>query len=333
MKRTLLRYLACPRCGCEFSLEASEQENDHVVSGTLLCGSCGESYPVIGGIPRILPRSKSRVEKRTADIFGFEWKKFSAHYPVFREQFLDWIYPVGSDFFRDKVVLDAGCGMGRHLTLSAEFGAGQVIGVDASEAVEAAYDHTKDMGNVHVIQADIYHLPLKPVFDYAYSIGVLHHLPQPGEGFMKLAGLLKPGGAVSAWVYGRENNGFAVNIVSPLRRHVISKLPRVVSYMLSFAITFLLYPVTLAYRGLSGLAPRAVSRLPFGTYFLYLSRFNFRFNWANVFDHITAPIAYYLSREEFGTWFGEAGLIDVTITHRNKNSWRGHGKKPCSGSL
>ena len=52
-----------------------------------------------------------------------------------------------------------------------------IVAVDLSEAVDLAFAATRGIENAHVIQADIYHLPLRAVFDYAFSVGVLHHLP------------------------------------------------------------------------------------------------------------------------------------------------------------
>jgi hypothetical protein len=46
-----------------------------------------------------------------------------------------------------------------------------------------------------------------------------------------------------------------------------------------------------------------------------------------VFDHLVAPVAFYLSRDEFETWFQHSDLRDVQISWRNQNSWRGFGRK------
>ena len=56
-----------------------------------------------------------------------------------RKEFLGWISPLTPRDFGDRVVLDAGCGKGRHIFLAAQFKARTVVGVDLSDAVEAAY--------------------------------------------------------------------------------------------------------------------------------------------------------------------------------------------------
>jgi len=65
--------------------------------------------------------------------------------------------------------------------------------------------------------------------------------------------------------------------------------------------------------------------LPSHDYVYSLSAFNFRQNYNIVFDHLVAPVAFYLKRDEFEGWFQKRSLRDVRISWRNKNSWRGFG--------
>src|SRR5258705_12087780 len=106
---------------------------------------------------------------------------------------LGWMAPVGRDAFAGRRVLDAGCGKGRHLRLAAAFGAKEVIGVDLGPAVDAAARNTVDLDNVHVVQGDLTRPPFRrESMDLIYSIGVLHHLPEPEAGFRALAPILRP---------------------------------------------------------------------------------------------------------------------------------------------
>jgi len=266
---------------------------------------------------------------RTADTFGWEWQEFTRLHgsdEVYHEQFLDWIDPIQPDFFRNKVVLDGGCGMGRFSAASAAFGARDVLAIDLSDAVEAAYQNTKHLPNVHVVQADIYHLPFSRPFDFAFSIGVLHHLPDPEGGFRSIVGHLKPGGSVFAWVYGRENNGWIVHLVNPMRVRFFSRLPRQVLYAFSLAATVVLHPLLkllyLPANRLALLRPMA-KLLPYNGYLSWLAQFGFRHNHHVIFDHLVAPTAFYITRDEFRAWFAKASLSEPRISWRNQNSWRG----------
>jgi SAM-dependent methyltransferase len=113
------------------------------------------------------------------------------------------VAPIEPTFFRGKVGLDAGCGFGRSLYYAASYGA-DTIGMDLSEAVEAARENTRPLAGAHVIQADIFAPPIRPrVLDFVYSIGVLQHLPDPRAGFLTLTRLLAPGAPAFVWVYPR----------------------------------------------------------------------------------------------------------------------------------
>jgi len=55
-----------------------------------------------------------------------------------------------------------------------------VVAADLSRATDAAYANTRYRSNVHVVQADMHHLPFRTDpddFDFVFSIGVVHHLP------------------------------------------------------------------------------------------------------------------------------------------------------------
>ena len=322
MKSKLLELLRCPSCRGSLKLknDVDQQTHDEVETGTLVCETCHLNYPIRGGIPRFVNASTA-----TAENFGAQWLEFDQVDESYHtRQFLDWIHPVTPDFFRDKVVLEAGCGKGRHTRLIASWGARAVVGVDFSDAVDAARRNTRDLENVHIIQADILNLPLKRSFEYAFSVGVLHHLPDPHAGFIALADRLVPGGAVSAWVYGRENNEWIVRVINPVRERFTSKLPFSALYYLSYVPSAMLYAVLkLVYAPLRG---RAIGRrLFYGDYLGYISGFPFREIHNIVHDHLTAPIAYYISREEFTDWYREVNAKNVEISWHNRNSWRGFG--------
>ncbi len=319
MKRALLPLLACPACSAALRLETTDRDGDEIVAGALACDPCGRAFPVRHGVPRFAGAS---AETATARNFGAEWAMFDEIAARDERQLRDWIAPVTPDFVRASAVLEAGCGKGRHTRLLAEWGAAPVVAVDASAAADVAYRHTRHLPNAHVIQADLYRLPLRPVFDYALSVGVLHHLADPRAGFDAIVGKLRPGGAVSVWVYGRENNGWIIRTIDPIRRGITSRVPPRLLYWLTLPIALLVF---LASRVVARFPPNgAIGRLlPYREYLTYVSRFPLREIHCIVFDHLHAPIAWYLPRPEFDAWFRRPGAASVTIGWHNRNSWRG----------
>jgi SAM-dependent methyltransferase len=332
LKKRLLPYLVCPSCcgTIELSAGTPQEPEEEIIEGELHCHSCAASFPIIRGVPRFANPEKVESDKAaTAAGFGWQWQHFTQDDPRYAEQFLGWIAPVTPEFFRDKVVLEGGCGKGRHTQLAAHWGAKDVIGIDLSSAVETAFASTRGLGNVHIIQADIYHLPLARSFDYAFSVGVLHHLPDPRAGFISLASKVKPGGHLSAWVYGAENNEWITRWVNPVRETLTSRISLRVLLQLSklpagglYLATKLIYgPLNKTKNG-SSLA----QHLFYNEYLKAIAPFGWREQHTIVFDHLAAPTAFYISREEFESWWRDVRASDVEIGWHNKNSWRGRGR-------
>ncbi len=164
------------------------------------CTGCGGKFPIIAGIPRFVG-SEDYVGN-----FGFEWtthaqtqldgKESNATEKQFREEM-----KINPEDMRGKMVLDAGCGMGRYAEVASRFGA-RVIGMDLSRAVESAHKNLGDRENVQIVQANLLKLPFPDqTFDFIYSIGVLHHTPNCEATFRGLVRLLKPGGKIVIWLY------------------------------------------------------------------------------------------------------------------------------------
>jgi SAM-dependent methyltransferase len=331
LKERLLQYLSCPSCGGPISLASDKQrEAEEIMEGRLACAACSRSWPIVRGVPRFASLDEVEAEKAaTAAGFGWQWQHFTQADDKYEQQFLGWIAPVAPEFFKDKVVLEGGCGKGRHTQLAAQWGAREVIGVDLSAAVETAFAATRHLPNAHVVQADIYNLPFARAFDYAFSVGVLHHLPDPRGGFKSLASKVKAGGHISAWVYGAENNEWITRWVNPLRHRLTSRMnPRVLLQLskipaaIVFAATKLVYgPLNRSSSGAS-----LARHLFYNDYLNAIAPFGWREQHTIVFDHLIAPTAFYISREEFADWWREVGAGEVNITWHNSNSWRGFGR-------
>lgn len=309
---------------------SEEQQQSEIINGKLTCDACSAVFPITRGIPRFAKLDEIDADKRdTAAGFGWQWQHFTQEDARYAEQFLGWIHPVTPEFFRNKVVLEGGCGKGRHTQLAAQWGAGEVIGVDLSAAVETAYRATVEFENVHIVQADIFHLPLKRVFDFAFSVGVLHHLPDPRGGFTSLASKVKPGGSVAAWVYGAENNEWITRWVNPVREKITSRMNRKTLLHLSKLPTAGLYLATKLLYGPLNKSKRGATiaqRLFYNDYMSAIADFGWREQHTIVFDHLVAPTSFYIAREDFEEWWRDVKAEDVIITWHNKNSWRGVGK-------
>jgi SAM-dependent methyltransferase len=309
MRETALAYLACPACRRELSLEAHERAGDgHVLEGELGCASCGGRFPIRRGVPRFA----SDVPD-TAARFGEQWKTFR-HMARYQEAWLKaWLDPLGPADFAGKAVLEAGCGKGRHTVVVAGWGARAIVALDLGDAVDVAFEHTRAIPSVHVVQGDLLAAPVRGAFDVVFSVGVLHHLPEPRAGFEALRPLVRPGGKIAVWVYGRESNEWIVRYVDPVRLGLTARITPRALYWLSLPPSAAL-----------ALATRVWRRwMPYGEYLAKLGTLPLREVHNIVFDQLVAPIAHYLPEDEVRRWFASDDLTEVRIAWHNRNSWRG----------
>lgn len=318
MRPPAVALLACPECGGALALEARERADDgHVMEGSLTCGGCRRSYAVRRGVPRLVAAGVTHASSVTADRFATEWTTFD-HDGEYQEEWLRaWLDPIGPDDLRRKRVLEGGCGMGRHTRVVAAWGARDVVALDLGSAVEVAFARTRHLPNAHVVQGDLLHPPVQRCFDVAFSIGVLHHVPDPRAGFEALVGRVVEGGLIAIWVYGAERNEWITRFVNPIRERVTSRLPHRALFWLTWAPSYALSAGLACYR-----LPVLASRLPDAPYLKRLARLPAREVHVIVYDQLTPPIAYYLPGDEVRRWFDRPGLTDVRVAWHNANSWR-----------
>ena len=220
--------LACPGCRAELPPVARWPAQG------VVCSGCDTRYPIVDGIPRFV-QSDGYVGN-----FSFEWR---AHRRVqldtdadgesertFREK-----TGLTPDDVRGKLVLDAGCGMGRFAEVVSRWG-GQVIGVDLSHAVESAAENLRERDNVLILQANLFALPFPPAsFDVIYSMGVLHHTPDCEAAFRGLVPFLAPGGRIAIWLYAQDG-GLWMRFSDAYRRVSVHLPPRLLHALCGIAV-------------------------------------------------------------------------------------------------
>ena len=55
MKKNLMEILACPVCKGELELKIEAEDGDEIITGSLFCANCDETYPIEDAIPNLLP--------------------------------------------------------------------------------------------------------------------------------------------------------------------------------------------------------------------------------------------------------------------------------------
>ncbi|HET9388208.1 MAG TPA: methyltransferase domain-containing protein [Steroidobacteraceae bacterium] len=196
-----LPLLACPACSsplrCARTVQGAERT---LTEGALGCTRCGAEYPVVGGIPRFVPR------ENYASGFGLEWTRhartqYDSHcgLPVSQQRFFAQTH--WPTQLTGELVLEVGSGSGRFTEQVANTGA-TVVSFDYSYAVEANFASNGSRENVLIVQADVFAMPFPAGrFDRLFCFGMLQHTPDPARAFAALPRMLRPGGALCADIY------------------------------------------------------------------------------------------------------------------------------------
>lgn len=263
----LVPLLVCPECRGPLRLD-----------GDFLVGTapgCGDRYPVIDGIPRLLRgghrpgvvrahriwfdttperaalagtwESKPATPESIVAAFDDEWSRHATvgtpDHSVAFDGYADLV--PASAFDRDLIVLDAGCGAGRWSYQIATRGP-RVIALDLGRSVEVAARNTRSTGRVAAIQADVRDCPITVGgVDWACCLGVLHHVPDAGPALARVAASVRRGGFVLIYLYyaldGRGPLFRAAFFVVDRLRRVTSHLPRAATRVFADAIAVTVY--------------------------------------------------------------------------------------------
>lgn len=205
MKQKLLDILVCPLCKGPLVLDSIDTgPTGEIESGGLRCEACAVSYPIRNGIPRFVD------PENYSSSFGFQWNRFKREQidsfngtDLSKKRFFNetrW----SPESLKGQWMIDMGCGAGRFLDVSAVEGV-EVVGLDISDAVDAAKENLEGRPNVHLVQASIYAPPFADgTFDNVYCIGVVQHTPSREETLRSIASLAKCDGSIAVTIYPRK---------------------------------------------------------------------------------------------------------------------------------
>lgn len=295
MKETILKILVCPECKETLRCTAQKKEGNEIKEGKLNCKKCKTEYVIRDFIPRFVPNDAY------VDNFSFEWHKHRStqldSQTGTKESTENFKRITGFNLadLEGKLILDAGCGSGRYSEIAANAGA-NVVGIDLSFAVDAAFTNIGKQRNVTIIQADIFKLPFKEeTFDYIFSLGVLHHTPDCKQAFMQLPRLLKKGGTISIWVYGKKMHFLATDVL----RVVTTRMDKMHLYSLCNTVVEPIY---------------AATKIPLIGYPLraFISTHTNK-DWRvlDTFDWYSPKYQSKHSHDEVFLWFKEIGLTNI----------------------
>lgn len=142
--------------------------------------------------------------------FGQEWSAFpqdqldpSEYDKIFQDYFH--LFPFNQ--VSNGIGLDVGCGSGRWAALVAPK-VHTLYALDASpEALAVARSNCGHLANVEFLAHSVDSIPFGANhFDFAYSLGVLHHVPRTQDAIKSIHKVLKPGAPFLIYLYYKLDN-------------------------------------------------------------------------------------------------------------------------------
>ena len=268
----------------------------------------------------------------TAEGFADYFRTIGAGSRYTPEQFLSFFAPVDPATLEGQSVVELGFGHGSFLQHVALARPARISGVDLGDVAEET--RRKLEGLLAGIELDLRHGDLTTAdlgpHDFAYCIGVLHHLQEPEAGFAALLRHARNGGRFHGWVYSREGNFFVIHVADAIRK-LCGRLPWwFTKWGPGFAVAALLFVYSRALGLLDAQGARKLVRvLPLHEYALSVAGRDFGFFHFLATDFLVARHTVYLDRAALEAWLRhpDVSRAPAYLIHRNGNSWSFGGRR------
>lgn len=277
------------------------------------------------------PSQQGNWDDATVAGFGDEWFRFDQselggelQRRIFDDYFA--VFPWAS-LSPHVVGADIGCGSGRWAQLAAPR-VGHLHLVDASDrALSVAKRKLEGVDNVSFHHVSVDRLPFADdSLDFAYSLGVLHHVPDTEAAVRSVAAKLKPGAPFLIYLYYAFDNRplwfRGLWCVSDLFRRLVSRLPHGLRYLVSQILAGAVYwPMARLSRLLE-----SVGRLPAAWPLAYYRDKSFYVMRTDALDRFGTRLERRFTRREIENMLRQAGFGDIRFSE-NPPYWCAVGVK------
>jgi ubiquinone/menaquinone biosynthesis C-methylase UbiE len=266
----------------------------------------------------------SNIDTKVAQGFGDEWSTFrqgeqeltpEQRQAIFENYFS--IFPWDLLPADGGTGLDAGCGSGRW-SIGVAPRVKHLHTLDASaEALAVALQNLSRFPNVTFHHASVGDIPLPDrSLDFAFSLGVLHHVPDTQGAIDAIAKRLKPGAPFLIYLYYAFDNRPAwfrtIWRASDFARRLISRLPHPLRFVVSQIIAATIYwPLTrlalLAER--LGKDPNVIPLSWYRDKSFYVMR-------TDAYDRFCTRLEQRFTRAEITQMLTQAGFEDIRFSDR-----------------
>ena len=271
------------------------------------------------------------IDPKTVEGFGQEWAAYTQSEldPAEQRRMFDQYFAIFpfDELPENAEGFDLGCGSGRWAELVRDR-VRLLHCIDPSEkALEVAKARLGGAPNVTFHHAGVDDIPLRDGSqDFGYSLGVLHHVPDPAAGLRACVAKLKPGAPFLLYLYYSFDNrpGWfeALWSASDVLRRLISRLPFGLRKALTKGISAGVYwPLARAARLGDGLGLRT-DAFPLSAY-KHSSFYTMR---TDSLDRFGTRLEHRFSRTQMRELMTEAGLIDIRF-HEGIPYWVACGRR------
>lgn len=262
---------------------------------------------------------QTNIDTKTVEGFGEEWSKFDQseldegeRLQIFESYFR--VFPW--DILPENAVgFDLGCGSGRWAKSVAPK-VGKLICIDASnDALQVAQRNLQNHPNCEFYNASVAEMPIEEnSMDFGYSLGVLHHIPNPLEGIKQCVSKLKTGAPFLIYLYYALDNRpvwfRAVWKFSDICRQAVAKLPTGLKHLTTEVVAATVYFPLARASWMLEKAGLNVSAFPLSIYrdkSFYTMR-------TDALDRFGTRLEYRFTRNQIKEMLIEAGLEDVRFS-------------------
>lgn len=258
------------------------------------------------------------IDTEVVQSFGDEWLKFHD----FSDEIIKDIAKEYFDILDEKIVnkqtyaLDIGCGTGRWTKFLTDK-VGFIEAVDPSNAIIAADKLLGNIDNVRLTKASTETIPFNDeTFDFAMSIGVLHHIPDTQQAMKDCVRKVKKGGYFYCYLYHNlETRGWwfkTLYWLSNQLRKVVCKLPSGLKRFVCDILAIVIYmPLVLWVRFLVLIGLRKIAiKMPLSAY----NNKSFFVIRNDALDKFGTSLEQRFSKKQVLDMMGNCGLSDIVIS-------------------
>jgi ubiquinone/menaquinone biosynthesis C-methylase UbiE len=261
------------------------------------------------------------VDPDVAAGFGHEWSTFRQSATEFTSADREAIFQSYFHIFPwnelppDPVGIDVGCGSGRWSVMVAPR-VGHLHLLDASsEALAVARQNLADANNVSFHLASVGDIPVDDnSLDFAFSLGVLHHVPDTMAAIRAIANKLKVGAPFLIYLYYALDNRpwwyRAIWRFSNIFRTIISRLPPGLRLVISQIIAVVIYWPLARFAALverAGFSPAAIPLESYRHRKFYVMR-------TDAYDRFCTTLEQRFTRQQIEQMLAGAGFGEISFS-------------------